>query len=78
MNKKLTKRSTYIHNFVLSFFLPYMVTHRHDWSDLQKSTITRSSHLNAVPRTWAEDDDDLWHPKPSNVPAIGGTMATSH
>ena len=27
------------------------------------STITRSSRLDVVPRTWVEDDDDLWHPK---------------
>ena len=59
------------------FSLPYMVMNRHDWSENQsKSTITRASRLDAVPRTWAEDDDDLWHPKPSNVPANGDTKVT--
>ena len=38
----------------------------------------RASRLDAVPRTWVEDDDDLWHPTPSNAPVIGGTMAPSH
>ena len=59
-------------------FLPYTVMNRRDWSDLQKVKvrITRTSRLDAVLRTWAADDDDLWHPTPSNGLAIGGTMAT--
>ena len=72
-----TTPSTYIQNRpVILFYLIRSYIVMIGQKKKSKSTITRSSHLDVVPRTWAEDDDDLWHPKPSNAPANGGTKAT--
>ena len=35
-NEKITTRSTYIQKIDLSYFLPYMVIHRNDWSEKSK------------------------------------------